>query len=257
MFILRKRNGRLVSPRKELMEQMRVRQNYERRLALNLDNEFARIGDKVADDLNRGDSNPVTLDFLEIGIGEILVNHYRSVIDAFGTRILTLDAKQSRFERIIQQYVLIYGSQKISLITNTTRRLITQIIATNIAEGIALPAIASQIKEFMRGAFTRNRSRIIARTETHNASSYANHIITKEQNVPNQQKRWISTNDGRTRSHHSNLNGTTIPIDEDFIVPYRGINYRMSYPSDPRGGPANIINCRCVLAYIVPEDDIL
>ena len=46
-----------------------------------------------------------------VRIGEILVNHYRSVIDAFGTRILTLDAKQSRFESIIQQYILVYGSQ--------------------------------------------------------------------------------------------------------------------------------------------------
>jgi hypothetical protein len=29
---------------------------------------------------------------------------------------------------------------------------------------------------------------------------------------------------------------------------------KMKYPSDPSGGAANVINCRCVLGYHVPEE---
>ena len=43
-------------------------------------------------------------------------------------------------------------------------------------------------------------------------------------------------------------------MDEDFIVPYKGANYKMGYAGDPRGGPANVINCRCVIVYFEEED---
>ena len=43
-------------------------------------------------------------------------------------------------------------------------------------------------------------------------------------------------------------------MDEDFIVNVNGIEYRMQHPSDPRGGAVNNINCRCVLAYVMPDD---
>ena len=75
-------------------------------------------------------------------------------------------------------------------------------------------------------------------------------------NLP-MKKRWISTNDNRTRSHHRAMNGTTVDLDDDFIVSYKGVEYRMKHAGDPRGGPANIINCRCVILYLEPDDQII
>ena len=46
-------------------------------------------------------------------------------------------------------------------------------------------------------------------------------------------------------------------MDEDFIVPYKGVDYAMGFAGDPRGGPANVINCRCVIVYFEDEDVII
>jgi len=61
---------------------------------------------------------------------------------------------------------------------------------------------------------------------------------------------WISTNDGRVRDSHRSVNGKIIPMGESFNVN----GSKMKYPSDPSGGAANVINCRCVLGYHVPEE---
>ena len=76
-------------------------------------------------------------------------------------------------------------------------------------------------------------------------------------NIPDLQKQWVSTSDDRTRSHHSAMNGTKIQMDEDFVVNVKGISYNMARPSDPRGGAVNVVNCRCVLLYVSPEDDVV
>jgi uncharacterized protein with gpF-like domain len=53
------------------------------------------------------------------------------------------------------------------------------------------------------------------------------------------------------------MNGVTVDLDEDFKVEYKGQIYPMQHAGDPRGGPANIINCRCVILYLEPDDVIV
>ena len=62
--------------------------------------------------------------------------------------------------------------------------------------------------------------------------------------------------DLRAREWHTAMNGVEVELDEDFIVPHNGIQYRMGYTGDPRGGAANVINCRCVTLYVTPEDEV-
>ena len=117
--------------------------------------------------------------------------------------------------------------------------------------------IGANIFERMRGSFSRIRAATIARTETHTAASYANHQVNASLNIPDQVKRWVSVADDRTRSFHREMNGTEVPLDEDFVVPYKGLEYRMGYTGDPRGGAHNTINCRCVTLYVSPEDEVV
>jgi hypothetical protein len=49
----------------------------------------------------------------------------------------------------------------------------------------------------------------------------------------------------------------TVDLDEDFIVPYKGVEYRMKHTGDPNGGAHNTINCRCVTIYLEPEDVVV
>ena len=184
-------------------------------------------------------------------IFKILDNHYRVVIEAFGTRMLKQFTKEdSQFEAIYREFAREHTGKNIVGINQTTRKHIAKIVTINLAENLGVAQIAKKIREESDSRFTRLRSATIARTETHNASSFANHRIAQSMNIPDQQKQWVATLDSRSRDAHLAMNGKTVPIDEDFIVDGRP----MGYPSDPRGGASNVINCRCVVIYTSPED---
>lgn len=53
---------------------------------------------------------------------------------------------------------------------------------------------------------------------------------------------WDSAGDLRVRTSHRLADGQSVGLDDDFVMP-SGV--RMRYPGDPRGGPAEVVNCRC------------
>ena len=129
----------------------------------------------------------------------------------------TFTKQETDFEAFVRKFIATLGGLRITQISATTRRIINR---------------------------------------THQAASFANQSIAESFNLP-MKKRWISTNDNRTRNHHRNMNGVTVDLDEDFKVEYKGQIYPMQHAGDPRGGPANIINCRCVILYLEPDDVIV
>ena len=65
------------------------------------------------------------------------------------------------------------------------------------------------------------------------------------------QKQWSAIHDDRTRESHSELDGVSVPIDEEFPNGCK-------YPGDPDGDPEEVYNCRCTLVGDVAGiDDIL
>lgn len=58
------------------------------------------------------------------------------------------------------------------------------------------------------------------------------------------QKRWIATNDGRTRHWHNELDGQERNTGE----PFENSVGEIMYPGDPSAHPANVYNCRCTMA---------
>ena len=245
------------SARKEVFEQLRIRQSFERKLNLNLITKFAEIGKIARDEYLVRQQIGLSQAVVSQKINEILEPHYRVVIEEFGLRVLRYRKQESQFEELIRDYYTLHGLRAVTNISNTTVRRLQQILLAKEAEALGVSAIADEIFESMRGAYSKNRAAIIARTETHNAASFANHEIAKTMNLPDLQKQWVSVSDDRTRSHHATMNGTVVPYDEDFDVPTDFGTVRMSRPSDPRGGAANVINCRCVLLYITPEDEVV
>ena len=63
-------------------------------------------------------------------------------------------------------------------------------------------------------------------------------------------KKWVATNDARTRTAHSLASGQIVDMNEDFTVD----GTPMSYAGDPKGGAKNVINCRCIIIYADEED---
>lgn len=254
-MIERKRRGRLVSARREVAEQNRIRNSYERRLFKQLRSLFESIADNTVREYQVGGFSNVRFENITNKISDVLVPHYRSIILAMADRFQTVKTKQD-YEQIVQNYLRTTAAARIVGISQTTQSQVRSALLLAETQAANPREAAKVIEERVGGAFGRRRAVTIARTETHSAASYANHEVAKSMGVP-MRKQWVSTNDGRTRTWHSSVNGQTVDVDEDFVVPYKGLEYRMKYTGDPNGGVHNTINCRCVTIYLEPEDVVV
>lgn len=91
--------------------------------------------------------------------------------------------------------------------------------------------------------YSEDRATLIAENEANsiwNDSEYQDAILTGKT-----RKTWNAIMDRRTRDTHRDINGTTIPIDEYFMVG----DSMMLFPRDPSGAPEEIVNCRCWATY--------
>ena len=92
--------------------------------------------------------------------------------------------------------------------------------------------------------FSKNRSLLIARTETTMAANMGAYSSAKD-NGGNFEKYWIATDDERTREAHAEVGNKPIPMDEAFEVG----GEKMMFPGDPRASAENVCNCRCIVAF--------
>ena len=137
-------------------------------------------------------------------------------------------------------------------VTSQMSSKIDKIIQSGRLEGLSNQDIARNITNSFP-SILRFRANLIARTETHNAVGFAADIYYEalgKQTGIKLKKKWIAVSDDRTRSAHSEVNGTIIDNDENFIVG----GAEMKYAGDPAGGLKNTINCRCTVIYADARD---
>jgi len=192
-------------------------------------------------------------------IKDILLEDYADAIEKFARRILNAAKarhgpdnikvdEQSFFERLVQTYLAERGLDKISDdIAGTTKQQLLNAIRAGQRAGEGQQAIGQQLRDAVP-RLSSARAGVIARTETHAASNFANEEAAKETGLE-LQKEWIAAMGERTRNDHSDADGQTVGRDEPFVVG----GEQLKYPGDPNGSAANIINCRCVVAYIVQD----
>ncbi|MEK9768089.1 MAG: phage minor head protein [Betaproteobacteria bacterium] len=249
-----KASRRRVSVRKEWAEQNRLRNAFESRLFVSIRRVFRQIGSDVAQQIENYGPNRLNLNF-EGRFSEVMIPHYRSVIESFGDRVMRERYAQKevgQFEQLVQLFILEQGAANIQNVSGTTKANVSDALLDARDEELKLDQLARRIKDVMNGAASRRRAAVIARTETHNAASFANDEVHRQLNIPFQ-KQWAASTDDRTRSAHASVNGQTVGMDDFFDVG----GARMKRPGDPMGGARNVINCRCVLLYIEPEDEII
>lgn len=99
------------------------------------------------------------------------------------------------------------------------------------------------------------KARRIARTESHGAVSagqLAAARIVEQQTGLRMWKRWLSTEDSRTRASHRVADGQACPLDE----PFRVGGFLLQHPADSISvAPHEVINCRCTM--LIYDDDEL
>lgn len=81
----------------------------------------------------------------------------------------------------------------------------------------------------------------IAQTEVTSAYNRVRYQGLKESGV--EYKEWLTAQDEKVRAPHVVVDGDVVPIESTFTVD----GEELVHPGDPDGGPANVINCRCVL----------
>lgn len=155
------------------------------------------------------------------------------------------------FEAVVNEY---FATRQLVLsgISLRLAQRISNIIEQGRSDNLTLPQIAKELtNKFL--PISRSRAALIARTETHNAASFANHSyhLQVERDLGTKMlKRWVATNDNRTRSSHAAASGQTVDMSEDFIVG----GAEMGFAGDSKGGAKNVINCRCVIVYADEQD---
>tara|TARA_R110000796_G_scaffold135555_2_gene251629 strand:+ start:83 stop:859 length:777 start_codon:yes stop_codon:yes gene_type:complete len=192
---------------------------------------------------------------------KLLEINARTIIEESSRSIKTsklLKKAEDEVAQVTYDYITTNTAQNVTYITETTRKQIQSAVAYSVSVGFGQDDTAKQIAKST--AFSSGRSKVIARTETHQAYNYGNYKIAGKLALKKPVKEWLSALDPRTRSWHKSMSGTRISINDSFTVftpSKNGLSERyMEYTGDPNGGGANVINCRCFTMYY-DEDDVI
>jgi hypothetical protein len=154
------------------------------------------------------------------------------------------------FIRMINDWFEANVLQTVELITNTTRNIVKEVLQQATEEGRNLNWIEDQLTTESK-ELTRNRARLIARTETVTASNRASYMAAAKTGLM-MKKEWLSAEDKRVRPDHQMVNGSKIDMEDYFIVG----DSKLLLPGarvQENGLPSpasEICNCRCVVLYV-------
>ena len=153
----------------------------------------------------------------------------------------------------MNNYAQTVAGKRIISITEETKRIILKFIQAEIDngvnEGLGTDVIARNIQKSLleNGVeIARWRAKMIARTEVVGASNVGALEGARSIGQP-MQKIWISTRDARTRDAHAAAEGLKVELSDRFDVG----GEMLDCPGDPAGSAANVINCRCTVAFKV------
>ena len=132
-------------------------------------------------------------------------------------------------------------------VNETTIKKLKNTLAEGVLEGESITELGKRVSALyeLRRSSGANT---VARTETLSANNSGTLFGYKQSKVV-EKKEWLATRDKRTRDSHSQLDGKIIGIDKNFNV--NGVS--LEYPGDPKGTPAEIINCRCTIIPVISE----
>ena len=119
------------------------------------------------------------------------------------------------------------------------KKIVAQ-VSRGIATGMSFSQMAQQLAAYTNIGY--NNAVRITRTEGHRIQiqSTMDACYKAKDKGADIVKQWDSTLDGRTRPSHARVDGEIKELDEKFSNGLR-------FPSDPNGGAAEVVNCRCAL----------
>lgn len=117
---------------------------------------------------------------------------------------------------------------------------ITSQITQGIMQGESVPKMAERLKNVssMNETSAVRSARTLA-TTAENSGRMSGMKAAEERGIV-YEKQWMASHDERTRESHAELDGVSVPLDEEFPN-------GLQYPGDMAGDPAEVWNCRCTM----------
>jgi SPP1 gp7 family putative phage head morphogenesis protein len=120
-------------------------------------------------------------------------------------------------------------------------------IKQGIIQGESIDKITKRLAEQLASQ-DRKRMELFARTaitESENAGRMEMLHDAEKMGIK-VRKKWLATNDNRTRDSHAEMDCEEVDVDEEF-------SNGLMYPGDPSGDPSEVYNCRCTMIYVYPD----
>ncbi|MCY7526509.1 phage minor head protein [Bacillus pumilus] len=141
-----------------------------------------------------------------------------------------------------------WSQELAQLMKLNTHTAIEQTLKDGIKEGRSIQEIELELKDLPE--FSRKRARVTAITEVLTASSVAQHeSYVQSPAVTAKQWKHSGGKKNQSRESHVQLDGTIIPLDEEFEIP--GSGERCMFPRDTKLSPKERINCHCAVGPVV------
>lgn len=141
-------------------------------------------------------------------------------------------------------------ANRLQNVPNEVYGLVQHVIDSGTTNGASIPDVTKQVQELFDATDVqtwKNRARTVARTEVvgaYNGGLYDafSMVVEADPETP-WVKRWLATEDHRTRPDHKEADGQAVPWGQPFTVG----GFAMMYPHDPEAPPQEVINCRCTM----------
>ena len=190
--------------------------------------------------------------FARLQYNELKGKSYQQVINN------TKDAVEDQWIADIREFINTQSGGRITSITDSSYELCLKLLQDELKvlfdEGLGVPELTRKLHTHLKKQwpkYQRYRAERIARTEILTASNHGQFMGADATEYP-LLKKWIATADTRTRDVHMGmLSHPLIPKDDDFDVG----GEMMQYPGAPTGSAANVINCRCTVAFQVVREE--
>lgn len=190
-------------------------------------------------------------EFWQQETAQALLTQYGDIyVDAVGDLIAQLDIAFDVSDPHAQDFINARANQLAWNVTDTTYKDIQAQLAEGAANGESIPTISDRIKNLFAQTY-KNRAKTVARTEV--ISAYNGSAHDKITNTPDDgivMMEWLATPGTRTRHTHREANGQRVPPNSMFTVG----GHAMAYPGDPSGPAREVVNCRCTLLLLTPEE---
>lgn len=180
-------------------------------------------------------------------LSEIFIYNVNSVIKTY-SKLFGWESYKNKLngikDLVINEYNTKYAASKVSKITDTTRKILNDVIFKSQDEGLGLNSTVEEILSKIRD-MSVYRAKTIARTET--SSAINNTSLKMAKTAKTKKKKWIHIGGRYTsRQNHKALNNKIIGIDELYDL---GNGVKAQCPHHPDLPVGEIVNCSCIIIF--------